>query len=131
MVRTWNDDCETELPELFKEFPIDYDRGDEARRDILRAVIADAKKNLPEGTVFEVRAKLYPADGGKSTDFGTKHMTRRDMAKDWGMCWYVVPKQPKGFEHLETATEPLVEHLPDEGEWDPVGGYVLLARVKV
>ncbi len=118
VVRQWNDDGETEVPELFSEFPCDYDAGEAVRKETMDAAIADAKMKLPKGTVFEVRAKPYPVN-------------QREMASDWGMCWYVVPKQPNGFEHLETQTEPLVEHPLREGEWIPEGGYVLLARVKV
>ncbi len=113
----WNDDCETERPELCEIFPCDYAAGKKVRMETMRLAINDAKKTLPPGEVFEIRAKEYPVD--------------REAEKDWGIAWYVIPKQPKGFEHLETKKSPLLQNDVDEGiKDDEFGGYVLLARIK-
>ena len=129
-VREWNDDGETSKEELGAAFPCDYDKGDGERQKIMSIAIADARHNLPAGTVFEIRAKEYPVNGGKKSDWGVRHVSQREMAENWGIAWYVRPKQPKGFEHCETKTTPLVKFATDKGEKDELGGYVLLARIK-
>lgn len=123
----WNDQEQERTSELGEAFTCNYDDAADCRRAKEQA-IADARKLFEPGTVFEIRAKLYPGD--RTTDYGTKKITRDEAAKDWGIAWYLVPKQPKGFEHLETATEPLVDYEYDQGEHIEAGGYILLARIK-
>lgn len=126
-IHEWNDEGYTPLPEHGDSFQCDYDDAEDCRHTKELAIFA-ARRYLTPGVVFEIRAKLYPED--RTTDYGTKKITRDEAAKDWGIAWYLVPKQPKGFEHLETATEPLVDYEYDQGEHIEAGGYILLARIK-
>ena len=129
-VETWNDGGETAIPDVGRAFPCPYSEGRQERNKILSLVILDAKKSLSKGTVFEVRAKPYPIKDGAFSDFGTKRLTYDDQSNDWGIAWYLVPKQPVGFEHLETPTSPLFTCDVDSGEATPFG-YVILARIEV
>jgi len=127
----WNDNGETAVDEMGRAFSCDYDDGYAEREKIMSLAVMDAKSSLPPGAVFEIRAKEYPRKEGKPGDYGEFNgPTRRDMAKNWGIAWYVRPKQPVGFEFLETATRPLFQKKADDGEYIEMGGYVLLARIQ-
>ena len=111
--------------EFGEAFLCNYDDGPEKRQEQMDAAIADARAKLPEGMVFEIRAKRYPIDGGYMSDYGTGHITREQMAADWGIAWYV------GFEGYRTPAEPLVMHSPHEGiPGDEYNSYILLARLE-
>ena len=128
----WNDEGQTlhDL-ELGRAFNCNYDLGAIERRKIMNLVIYDAKQTLKKGDVFEVRAKLYPQEGGRFLDYGRTHFTREHLAKNWGIAWYHMPQQPKDFEAHGMKQEPLFIHDIDEGYEPNGGGYILIARIKV
>jgi hypothetical protein len=127
----WNDSGETAGQEFGECFPCDYDAGENERKKAMSLAIEGARHKLPKGMVFEIRAKIYPITQGYKGDYGRRYITRREMAKNWGIAWYVRPKQPNGFEHYETPTEPLVQYnRTDKGKHEKLGGYILLARIK-
>ena len=99
-------------------FPCDYSVGEEERRKVMSAAIADARRTLPKGTVFEIRAKMYPSSGFRN--YGRELPTEKKAFKDWGLAWYVSSVTP---------SEPLFELATDKGEYLPAGGYLLLARI--
>ena len=128
-IQSWNHRGEIAVPEQVAVFRVDYDNGRQARIETMQAAIEDARGKLTPGTVFEVRAKLYPEDG-VSVDFGRRIATKRELAEKWAIAWYLVPPQPEGFEHFETARRPLFAHDVDSGEMIEHAGYLLLARLK-
>jgi len=134
----WNDAGQEPIypEEKGVAFPVNYDDGHDERQKTMSLAIFDAKKNLPEGSVFEIRAKSMPKAINFPDDYGRLDRTKDEMAKNWGIAWYHVPKveQPEGFESiadLSTEIGPLFESDVDKGKEYKLGGYILLARIKV
>ena len=131
-IMEWNDAGETpEDSDYFQKHQCHYDLGHHERSKIMDQAILHARKSLPKDSVFEVRAPLIPEESSPAHDRHFPHITREQEAADWGIASYMVPKQPKGFEQYETATEPLFVKDIDEGEVIIAGGYILVARIKV
>jgi hypothetical protein len=137
-VYEWNDAGQKPIvaEEMGVAISVNHNDGHKERQKIMNLAIFDATKTLPKGTVFEVRAKVLPEACLQGVDFCRVTRTKDEMAKDWGIAWYYVPKviQPAGFESLpdlSTKTEPLFENDVDDGELIDVGEYLLLARIKV
>ena len=134
-IHEWNDNGETPMQqeEHGVAFPCNYNGGHSKRQKTMNLAVFDAKKTVPKGTVFEVRAKVLPKDCLQ--DYCRVKRTIDEIAKDWGIAWYFVPniKQPDGLEECgqpPTATEPLFQNDVDEGEFQEFGGYILLARIE-
>lgn len=129
----WNDKHEVpDYREFGEAFPVDYDLGEDERMAAFSAAVADARAQLPKGTVFEVRAKNYPKDGGVVNDFGRTptYNSRRDMAKTWGIAWYHTPEPPEGFPRRMSYSPLVTCSDTSKGEVKYEGGYVLLARME-
>lgn len=127
----WNDKHEVpDYREFGETFPVDYDLGEDERRRMFDIAVADAKANLPEGAVFEVRAKNYPKAGGIAKGFGRTIKSRRDMAKAWGIAWYHTPEPPQGFPRRMSHNPLVTCSDTSKGEVKYEGGYVLLARME-
>ena len=110
--------------EFGEAFLCNYDAGHKERQEAMDAAIADARRKLPKGMVFEIRAKTYPIEGGYTSVYNNLHISREEMAAEWGIAWYV------GFEEYRTPAEPLLLNAPHEGTYDELGGFVLLARLE-
>jgi hypothetical protein len=96
------------------------------------AAILDAKKQLPAGTVFEIRGKMPPPkDPDQITyfDYGREPATRRKVAQEWGVAWYTITGAPPGFEHLETPKTPLFLAGTEGTRFSLVDGYMLIGRL--
>jgi hypothetical protein len=114
----------TNKAEFGEAFLCNYDAGRKKRQEAMDAAIADARLKLPKGMVFEIRAKIYPIEGGYKSFYGRQHISRDEMATNWGIAWYL------GFEEFRTPAEPLILNAPHEGTYDVLGGFVLLARLE-
>ena len=134
-IHEWND--RSEIPAQFFDggmaFQVNHNDGHAARQETMNLAIFDAHKSLKKGIVFEIRAKLLPSS--TIQDYGRIKRSEDEMAADWGVCWYYVPKQnhPSGFQNLpdlSTDTEPLFVTGVDSGIEIRTGGYLLLARIK-
>jgi hypothetical protein len=110
--------------EFGKAFHCHYDAGHEEKQKTMHRAIADARRKLPKGMVFEIRAKMYPIEGGYTSVYKKLHISREEMAADWGIAWYL------GFEEFRTPAEPLCIYAPHEGKYDVLGGFVLVARLE-
>ena len=84
-----------EKDRLGRFFRIDYDLGEEVRQAALNAVVADARANLPEGVVFEVRRCENPKEEGVVNEFGRTIKPRSYMAENWGIGWHRKPEDPE------------------------------------
>ena len=106
----------------FKAFRVDWRKGVEEREAAMRVAILDAEKELPEGTVFEIRAAEYPVPG-KSVrmDYDRIELSFDEYAERWAVGWGAGDTVPLNSYYCL--------HHVDAGEKRL--GYVLLARLMV
>ena len=128
-VHEWNDDCETYLDkELGNSFSANYYTDN--LETVVNIAVADAKRDLPKGTVFEIRARPRP-DKDIRHDYGRIAPSLDEQAAKWGVAWYWRPAPktlPQGFESRGLVQEPLFRMPVVKAEY--VFGYLLIARIK-
>jgi len=129
IIHEW-DDNGSQVP--FKEegcaFPVRYDASMDEKRKIVSLCIMDAKKNLPEGAVFEIRTKMMPTKD-INYDFGRRVMTEEQQIADWGIAWYWSNNQEGYCKMMDY--EPLFQNDVDAIIEDEYMGCGLIARIKV
>ena len=136
IINEWDDEGKCVHSPAFQEqgeaFLCDYALGTEARQAAMNLAIADAKKELAAGSVFEIRAKCTPSEEAVFTPFTRRKegYPVRDQEKDWGVAWYRVPPQPGEYHHLATPTEPLFENGVDNGFYNEMLGCTIIARIR-
>ena len=113
-----------------KGFPCRYSVGEKERKKVMVAAIEDARRTLPKGAVFEIRAKAYPDGPRENQDGGKEQWSDEELDNDWAMAWIWLPKQTEACSSYEIPQSPLFELDTDKGEFHRASGYVILARVK-
>jgi hypothetical protein len=135
VLHEWNDKREQWLEREHGEaIDVDYDEGPVARAKAMRFAVLAAEKSphIPNGAVYEIRAKEIPKEG-RAFDYGRVKRSRRQQAVDWGIAWYYVPPAPDGFNdeyRRGFANDPLFVNTPETPVLPALGGYLLLARIR-
>lgn len=134
-ITEWGDSGGDQYPqESGRAFPCDFRMPTEEKQKILSLVISDAHHSLPEGQVFEIRAKVAPSDSSL-WEFGRYRPSYEEQCEKWGIAWYHLPATeniPKRFaeQYKGLKQEPLFLLAPNEGEVQELGGYILIGRMK-
>jgi hypothetical protein len=124
----WNDDGTTpERKEFGCAFAVNYNNTEEHEK-IVQIAIADANRELPAGTVFEIRGKIRPADG-VTNNYGRVLPSLEEQSAKWGIAWYTfywlnAPEREK------MPKEPLFRVPVTEAGYDDLHGCMLIARLK-
>jgi hypothetical protein len=93
-------------------FEVDYRSPAEVLESVKQHLISEAKLILPDDTVFEIRAKMYPNphDGW--------------ACEKWGISWYYSSQLQR---YLDTD---MCDHEVKKGAYNMNDGYILIARLK-
>ena len=122
-----------EFEEYGESFKVPYFASSEAREKALNTAILSAMAQLPINTVFEIRSKVdpKPPESGNNLDRITYYHKQID---EWVIAWYCVTGEAAnqgGFGHDPTKVVPLFKNTIENRVLDEVGGYSLVARLKV
>lgn len=108
----WDDKSEEPLPEQGQIFEVDYRSPAEVLESVKQHLISEAKLILPDDTVFEIRAKMYP------------NPYDRWACEKWGIAWYYSSQLQR---YLDTD---MCDYEVKKGAYDMNDGYILIARLK-
>lgn len=120
--------------ELGAEFPVRYDAPAADIEAAITAAIVDANEQLPVGTVYEIRAMNRPT--GEVGDFGRRKRGESDADRlerrtaNWGVAWYWTSADARGV-YGGMTQEPLFRKPIADAEENKLGGYLIVARLKV
>ncbi len=107
---------------------VNYDNTRAVEQAIER-VIELANRALPPNTVFEVRGKMRPDDPIQQDRVQRGHRTRAQLAANWGVAWYWTSPEPNDYVR-GLAQEPLFRDDVETAKDGPMGGYIVIARLK-
>lgn len=111
-----------------EEIRVNYDNK-RAIEHAIERVIDMAYRALPPNTVFEIRGKVRPDDPINRDRLQRSHRTRAELARNWGVAWYWTSPEPNSY-FGGMAQEPLFRHDVEHAKDGPLGGYILIGRLR-
>lgn len=117
------------MNEAGEELRVRYD-DKPAIEQAIDQLIGMAKRALPSNTVFEVRGKTRPDDPIFLEPLNRKRrVSQEERVARWGVGWYWTSADRHGY-YGGLLQAPLFRTDIDSAKDGPMGGYILIARLR-